>query len=62
MSESDYQQLVERVLHSVSNPMISTDTGIEAVRQISTVAEQEEIVWAVVGGLAMWHACEVAAR
>lgn len=53
MSESDYQQLVERVLHSVSNPMISTDTGIEAVRQISTVAEQEEIVWAVVGGLAM---------
>ena len=53
MSESEYKQLVERVLHSVSNPMISTDTGVEAVQEISKLAYQEEIAWAVAGGLAM---------
>jgi hypothetical protein len=53
MSESEYKKLVERVLHSVSNPMISTDTGVEAVHEISKLAEQEEISWAVAGGLAM---------
>jgi hypothetical protein len=29
MSENEYQELVERVLHNVANPMISTDVGIE---------------------------------
>ena len=29
MSEDGYQRLVERVLQSVANPMISTDTGVE---------------------------------
>lgn len=53
MSESEYQQLVERVLHNVANPMISTDTGVEAVQQAGQLAAQEEIEWAVVGGLAM---------
>jgi hypothetical protein len=53
MSESEYQQLVERVLQSVANPMISTDVGIEAVQQAGQLAAQEEIEWAVAGGLAM---------
>jgi hypothetical protein len=53
MSESDYQQLVERMLQNVANPTISTDTGIEAVQQIAQLAAQEEIEWAVAGGLAM---------
>ncbi len=53
MSESEYKQLVERVLHSVSHPMIATDTGVEAVQQVSKLAVQEEIAWAIVGGLAM---------
>src|SRR5882724_11812173 len=53
MSENDYQQLVERVLQSVANPMISTDIGVEAVRQVAELAGREEIEWAVAGGLAM---------
>lgn len=53
MGESDYQQLVERVLQNVANPTISTDTGVEAVQKVALLAEQEEIEWAVAGGLAM---------
>jgi len=53
MSENDYQQLVERVLQSAANPMISTDIGMEAVQKMAQLASQEEIDWAIVGGLAM---------
>jgi hypothetical protein len=53
MSESDYQKLVERVLQNFATPTILTDTGIEAVRKVASLAEQEEIEWAVAGGLAM---------
>lgn len=53
MSEDEYQQLVERVQHSIANPMISTDTGVEAARRAGELAAQEEIEWAVAGGLAM---------
>jgi hypothetical protein len=53
MSESQYQQLVERVMQSVASPMISTDVGIEAVQQAGQLAAQEEIDWAIAGGLAM---------
>jgi hypothetical protein len=53
MSESDYQQLVERMLENVASPTISTDTGIEAVQQIARLAAQEEAEWAIAGGLAM---------
>lgn len=53
MSEDEYQQLVERVLQNVANPTISTDTGVEAVQQVGRLADQEEIQWAVAGGLAM---------
>src|SRR6266545_3621223 len=53
MSEDDYQRIVEHVLQSVAQPMISTDTGMEAAQQAGRLAEQEEIEWAVAGGLAM---------
>jgi len=53
MSEDEYQQLVERVRQSVANPMISTDTGLEAVQKVGQLAAEEEIDWAVAGGLAM---------
>jgi hypothetical protein len=53
MSEEEYKQLVERVLQSVANPTISTDVGVEAVREVGQLAEQEDIEWAVAGGLAM---------
>jgi hypothetical protein len=53
MSEDDYKQFVERVLQNPANLMISTDTGIEAAQKIGQLATQEEIEWAVAGGLAM---------
>jgi len=53
MSEDDYQRIVEHVLQSVAQPMIATDTGVEAAQQAGQLAAQEEVDWAVAGGLAM---------
>lgn len=53
MSESDYQRVVERILESVANPTISTDTGLEAAQQVGELATREEIEWAIAGGIAM---------
>lgn len=53
MSENDYQQLIERVLQDAAKLMIATDTGIEAAQQVGQLAAQEEIEWALAGGLAM---------
>lgn len=54
MSEADYQRIVEQVLQNVAQPMIATDTGVEAAQQAGQLAAQEEIEWAVAGGLAMY--------
>lgn len=54
MSEDDYQQLVERVLQNAASPTISTDTGLEAAQQVGQLANQEEVEWAVAGGIAMY--------
>lgn len=54
MSENDYQELVERMLENTSVPMISSDTGLEAAQKIGQLAAQEDIEWAVAGGLAMY--------
>ena len=54
MSENDYQQLVERMLENTSVPMISSDTGLEAAQKMGQLAAQEEIEWALAGGLAMY--------
>lgn len=53
MSENDYQQIIERLMQGAAQPMIATDTGIEAARQLGELAAQEEIEWALAGGLAM---------
>jgi hypothetical protein len=53
MSENDYQQIVERILQGAASPMIATDVGLEAAQKIGALAEQEEIEWALAGGLAM---------
>lgn len=54
MSESDYQRLVEQMLENTSVPMISSDTGLEAAQKIGQLASQQEIEWAVAGGMAMY--------
>ena len=46
-------QLIERVLQNAANLTISTDTGVEAAQQIGLLATNEEIEWALTGGLAM---------
>ena len=54
MSENEYQQLVERMLeHDATSPMISSETGVKAAKKAGKLATQEEIEWAVAGGLAM---------
>lgn len=54
MNENDYKQLVERMLENdAASPMISSDTGVEATQKAGQLAAQEEIQWAVAGGLAM---------
>jgi hypothetical protein len=53
MSEEDYKRLVERALQDPANLMIATDTGIEAAQKVGRLAAQEEIEWALAGGLAM---------
>lgn len=53
MSESDYQRIVERMLANAANPTLATDTGLEAAQQVGQLAAQEEIEWALAGGLAM---------
>jgi len=54
MSENEYKQLVERMLENdATSPMISSDTGVEAAQKVGELAAQEEIEWAVAGGLAM---------
>ncbi|MGE0130220.1 MAG: hypothetical protein AB7U82_19210 [Blastocatellales bacterium] len=53
MSENDYKQLVERALQDTANLMIATDTGVEAAQKVGQLAAQEEIEWALAGGLAM---------
>ena len=54
MSENDYKQLVERMLENTSVPMISSDTGLEAAQKMGELAAQEEVEWALAGGLAMY--------
>ncbi len=53
MSEIEYQRLIGRMLENVAQPTISSDTGLEAAQQIGAIASQEDIEWAVAGGMAM---------
>ncbi len=54
MSESEYQRLIGRMLENTAIPMISSDTGLEAAQKMGQLAAQQEIEWAVAGGLAMY--------
>ena len=51
MSENEIIELVQK---NVENPMISTDTGLEAAQKIGKLAESEKIEWALAGGIAMY--------
>ena len=47
-------EIIERVQKNVESPTISTDTGLEAARKIGEIARSENVVWALVGGVAMY--------
>ena len=47
MSENDYQQIVDRLMRDVAQPMIITDVAIEAAQKVGALAAQEEIEWAL---------------
>lgn len=53
MIETEYQRIVEHIIQSAANPMIATDVGLEAAQKFGELAAQEEIEWALAGGLAM---------
>ncbi len=48
------KELIEYIQHNLENsPMIDTETGIAAVNQLAEIAEQEDVEWALAGGIAM---------
>ena len=46
-------EIIERVQKNVESPTISTDVGLEAAAESGKIAVDENIEWALVGGLAM---------
>ncbi|MBS1796047.1 MAG: hypothetical protein JSS81_19505 [Acidobacteria bacterium] len=51
MSENELIELIEQNLEN--SPMIDTETGIAAVKELAKIAEKEKIEWALAGGIAM---------
>jgi hypothetical protein len=51
MSEKELIEYIEQNLEN--SPMIDTETGISAVRQLAEIAAQENVEWALAGGIAM---------
>ena len=45
--------MVARNIRNHPNPMIDTDTGVEAVLRVAELAKSKGIDWALVGGIAM---------
>src|SRR5262245_9177659 len=53
MTKQEIIQMVERNIRSHPNPMIDTDTGVDAVMRVADLAKSKRIKWALVGGIAM---------
>src|SRR5207253_9290742 len=53
MTKQEIIQMVERNIRNHPNPMIDTETGVEAVLQVADLAKSSGIDWALVGGIAM---------
>jgi len=53
MTKQEIIQMVERNIRNHPNPMIDTDTGVEAVLSVAELAKSKRIDWALVGGIAM---------
>jgi hypothetical protein len=53
MTEKEINNLIEKNLKSNPNPMIATETGLEALNKLAKTAEKSGVVWALDGGIAM---------
>lgn len=53
MTEKEIDALIEKNLKANPNPMIATETGLEALNQLAANAKENSIEWALVGGIAM---------
>ena len=53
MTKKKLQELVEKNLRQNPNPMIDTETGLAALRQVAGLAEDGNIEYALIGGVAM---------
>jgi len=53
MTKKRLQKLVEKNLRRNPTPMIDTETGLEALNRVVAVAEQNNVGYALVGGIAM---------
>ncbi len=53
MTKKELQELVEKNLRKNPNPMIDTETGIEALQRVSRIADRRGVEYALVGGIAM---------
>ncbi len=53
MTKKQLQKLVETNLRKNPNPMIDTETGLEALERIVAIAERNDVAYALIGGIAM---------
>jgi hypothetical protein len=53
MTKKQIEDLIEKNLQDNPNPMIATETGLEALKKLTAHAEKSDIEWALVGGIAM---------
>lgn len=51
MSEKELIEYIEQNLEN--SPMIDTETGISAIRELAEIAEKEKVEWALAGGIAL---------
>ncbi len=53
MTKKELQKIVEINLAKNPNPMIDTETGLEALKKFVSTVESDGVEWALVGGIAM---------
>jgi hypothetical protein len=53
MTKKKLKELVEQNLQRHPNPMIDTETGLAALRQVAVLAQEKGVEYALVGGVAM---------
>ena len=51
MTTKELAKIVERNIRNNPTPMIDTETGLAALENMSKVADQEGVRWALVGGI-----------